>query len=89
MAKLLAAAVRSEIMNHLAAAPTSPGFDVFGLRAVTAAMGTRSKPTVSRAVHRLVERGLLESMTPTGTRFRPDVDGWQGPVRYVRRTAGS
>jgi hypothetical protein len=80
--------VQRAIVNHLADAPASPGSDVFDLRAVSRTMQAHHQPAVSRAVHRLVERGVLESMTPTGGGFRLD-DGWQGLVRYVRRGAGS
>jgi hypothetical protein len=80
--------VQRLILAHLVDAPASSGSDVFDLRAVSRTMQSRHQPAVSRAVHRLVERWVLESMTPTGAGFRPD-DGWQGQVRYVRRGAGS
>jgi hypothetical protein len=87
MARLFGSLQR-EIMNHLVDATTSPDGGVWVLRIVARAMQARHQPSVSRAVHRLVERGVLESMTPTGAGFRPD-DGWQGQVRYVRRGAGT
>lgn len=79
--------VQRAILNHLADAPASPGSNVFDLRAVSRTMQARHQNAVSRAVHQLVRRGVLESMVPTGAGFRPDNDGWQGQMRYVRRGA--
>jgi hypothetical protein len=76
------------VIAHLAGAPASSGSDVFDLRAVSRTMQLRHQPAISRAVHRFVERGVLESMTPTGAGFRPD-DGGKGQVRYVRCGADS
>jgi hypothetical protein len=84
------ASVQRAIMNHLVVAPAGPDSGVFDLRAVSRTMQSRHQPAVSRAVHRLVECGVLESMIPTGAAgFRPDDDGWQAQVRFVRRGAGS
>jgi len=79
--------VQRSIMNGLADAAIAPGSDVFDLRAVARTMQARHQPAVSRAVHQLVRRGVLEWMMPTGTGFRPD-DGWESRVRFVRRGAG-
>jgi hypothetical protein len=46
-------------------------------------------PAVSRAVHQLVRRGVLEPMMPTSTGFRPDLGGRENKVRFVRRGGGS
>jgi hypothetical protein len=43
-------------------------------------MRVRREPAISRSVHLLLERGFLESMTPTGAGFRLEVG---------RRVAGS
>lgn len=45
----------------------------------------RHQPAFFESVHRLVERGILESMTPTAAGFRPD-DGW--PARCGTCAAG-
>jgi hypothetical protein len=59
------------------------------MRAVARTIQAHHQPAVSRAVHRLVERGVLESMMPTGAGFRPDTDGWQGEIRAnISRKAG-
>jgi hypothetical protein len=57
--------VQQSIVAHLTDAPASPCSDVCNLRAVARTIQARHQPAGSRAVHRLVERGVLESMTPT------------------------
>jgi hypothetical protein len=80
--------VQQAILNHLAGAAASPGSDVYDLRVVTRAMGARRNPAVSRAVHQLVRRGVLEWMRPATSGFRPN-DDWKSKVRYVRRVGRS
>jgi hypothetical protein len=77
-------AVQRLILNQVAEAPAGPG----GVLDLRRRQSTHMPASISRAVHRLVERGMLESMVQTSYGFRPD-DGWQGPqIRYVRRANG-
>jgi hypothetical protein len=79
--------VQRSVLARLADAPTSPGSDVFDLRVATRAMGAHISPAVSRAVHQLVRRGVLEWMRPAASGFRAN-DAWESKVRYVRRGDG-
>jgi hypothetical protein len=72
------------ILDHLLDAPTMSGvYDLLEVR--RAMLRSHSGPAVSRAVHQLVRRGVLEPMTPTSNRFRPDAGGVESKLRYVRR----
>jgi hypothetical protein len=73
-------------MIHIAEAPASLG-DVVDLRGLPGP-STHRPPSVSHAVHRLVERGVLQSLLQTEEGFRPDVDNWARQIRFVRRASG-
>ena len=76
------------VLDHLLDAPTMSGvYDLGELR--RAMLRSHHGPAVSRAVHRLVELGVLVPMTPTSNGFQPDLGGAESRVRFVRRGAGS
>lgn len=80
-------ALQRAVLESLHDTPMTGG--VYDLREVRKAMlRSHHRPAVSRAVHRLVELGVLVSMTPTSNGFRPDVGGAECQVRYVRRGPG-
>jgi DNA-binding MarR family transcriptional regulator len=74
------------VLARVADTPAAPGSDVYDLRGLSGRVQS-NRHAVSRAVHRLVERGVLEWMRPAASGFRPD-DGWECKVRYVRRGSG-
>ena len=80
--------LQREILAHLAGAPVIPGGDVFDLRSAVRSL-PHHQASVSRAVRRLVRRGVLEWLRQNGSGrgFIP-ADEWEGQVRYVRRGAG-
>jgi hypothetical protein len=61
------ASVQRAIMNHTANPSASRAGDVYDLRAVAVTAKSSHQHAVSRAVNWLVERGVLEWMTLTGT----------------------
>ena len=74
--------LQQAILDHLLDAPTTSG--VFDLAEVRRTMLLHHHgAAVSRAVHQLIRRGVLESMVPTAAGFQPDV-GREGPLRFVR-----
>ena len=77
--------VQRLIMDQVAMAPAGSD-EVFDLRGL-ARESTHTPASRSRAVHRLVQRGVLQSLVRTGDGFRTG-DGWQGQIRYVRRAGG-
>jgi hypothetical protein len=81
-------ALQRAVLENLLDTPMMAG--VYDLREVRRAMlPSHHGPAVSRAVHRLVELGVLVSMTPTSDGFQPDVGGAESKVRYVSLGAGS
>jgi len=76
--------LQQAILDHLVGSPTG----IYDLRAVRRTLNAHSRPALSVAVHRLVERGVLDPMIPTGGGFQRDVGGTENRVRYVRRGVG-
>ena len=65
---------RPPYRNHL------DGSEVYDLAEVRRTMlDSHHGPAVSRAVHQLVRRGVLESMTPTSNGFLPAARGHREP----------
>jgi len=83
--------LQQEILDHLAGAPVTPGGDVFDLRPAAQAVQCtpHHRAAVSRAVHQLVRRGVLEWLRRSGDNEFIPADGWEGQVRFVRRSAGN
>lgn len=81
-------ALQRAVLNNLLDAPTMSGvYDLGELRRTM--LHSHHGPAVSRAVHRLVELGVLVPMMPTSTGFLPDVGAAGSRVRYVAVGAGS
>jgi len=84
--------VQRAILQHLADAPANPAGDVFDLRPIAKTVKSSHHlltGVFSRAVHALLQRGVLEWMMQAGAdEFRP-ARGEEGRVRFVRRSSGS
>ncbi len=78
--------LQQEILDRLEA-PVTPGGDVFDLRATRKAVRStpHHAPAISRAVHTLVNDGVLEWLRQSGKGQFVPAGGWEGQVRYVRR----